>query len=63
MVLDDHSRLLAAQACGRERQTPRGWVHRYNADGLTGLADWPRPGRQPRLTEAQRCEGANTKSR
>ena len=33
-------------------------VHRYNADGLAGLADRPRPGRQPRLTEAQRSEVA-----
>jgi transposase len=58
MVLDGHSRRLAAQAGGMERQTLRDWVHRYNADGLTGLADRPRPGRQPRLTEAQRCEVA-----
>src|ERR1700731_5035460 len=58
MVLDEHPRLLAAQAGGMERQTLRDWVHRYNADGLTGLADRPRPGRQPRLTEAQRCEVA-----
>src|SRR6202035_2999458 len=56
MVLDEHPRLLAAQAGGMYRQTLRDWVHRYNADGLAGLADWPRPGRQPRLTEAQRCE-------
>src|SRR5580704_12546438 len=28
------------------------------AMGLDGLADRPRPGRQPRLTEAQRCEVA-----
>src|ERR1700722_7483792 len=58
MVLDGHSRRLAAQAGGMERQTLRDWGHRYNADGLTGLADRPRPGRQPRLTEAQRCEVA-----
>jgi len=56
--LDGHSRLVAAQAGGMERQTLRDWVIRYNADGLTGLADRPRPGRQPRLTEAQRCEVA-----
>ena len=58
MVLDGHSRLVAAQASGMDRQTLRDWVIRYNADGLTGLADRPRPGRQPRLTEAQRCEVA-----
>jgi transposase len=43
MVLDGHSRLLAAQAGGMDRQTLRDWVHRYNADGLAGLADRPRP--------------------
>jgi transposase len=37
MVLDGHSRLVAAQA-GMERQTLRDWVIRYNADGLTGHA-------------------------
>jgi transposase len=58
MVLDGHSRRLAAQAGGIERQTLRDWVIRSNADGPTGLADRPRPGRQPRLTEAQRCEVA-----
>ena len=51
-------RAEAAQAGGMERQTLRDWVIRYNADGLTGLADRPRPGRRPRLTEAQRGEVA-----
>ena len=41
-----------------DRQTLRDWVIRYNADGLAGLADRPRPGRQPRLAEAQRSEVA-----
>ena len=45
MVLDGHSRRLAAQAGGMDRQTLRDWVIRYNADGLAGLADRPRPGR------------------
>jgi transposase len=58
MVLDGHSRRLAAEAGGMERQTLRDWVHRYNADGLAGLADRPRPGRRPRLAEAQRSEVA-----
>ena len=52
MVLDGHSRLLAAQTSAMDRQTLRDWVHRYNADGLAGLTDQPRPGRQPRLAEA-----------
>src|ERR1700704_7076014 len=58
MVLDGHARLLAAQACGMDRQTLRDWVIRYNADGLAGLADRPRPGRQPRLSQNQRREVA-----
>jgi hypothetical protein len=58
MVLDGHSRRVAAQAGGMDRQTLRDWVIRYNADGLAGLADRPRPGRQPRLAEAQRREVA-----
>jgi transposase len=53
MVLDGHSRLLAAQAGGMDRQTLRNWVHRYNAEGLAGLADRPRSGPTPRLTDAQ----------
>ena len=58
MALDGHSRLVAAQAGGMDRQTLRDWVIRYNTDGLAGLADRPRPGRQPRLAEAQRSEVA-----
>ena len=42
MVLDGHPRSLAAQAGGMDRQTLRDWVHRFNADGLAGLADLPR---------------------
>jgi len=58
MGLDGHSRRVAAQAGGMDRQTLRDWVIRYNRDGLAGLADRPRPGRQPRLAEAQRSEVA-----
>lgn len=58
MGLDGHSRLVAAQAGGMDRQTLRDWVIRYNADGLAGLADRPRPGRRPRLAEAQLSEVA-----
>src|ERR1700730_10147825 len=56
MVLDGHARLLAAQACGMDRQTLRDWVHRYNDEALTGLAARPRSGPQTRLSESQRCE-------
>jgi transposase len=39
-----------------DRQTLRDWVHRYNAEGLTGLHDRPRSGRKPRLTPEQMAE-------
>ena len=56
LVLEGHSRTAAAQACGMDRQTLRDWVHRYNTEGLAGLADRAHPGRQPRLTAAQMAE-------
>jgi transposase len=58
MVLDGHSRSLAARAGGMDRQTLRDWVHRYNAEGLAGLTDRPRPGPTPRLNDAQQAEVA-----
>ena len=56
MVLDGHTRGLAAKAGGMNRQTLRDLVHRYNAEGLPGLADRPRPGRPPRLSGEQMQE-------
>jgi len=53
MVLDGHSRLLAAQAGGMERQTLRDWVHRYNARGVDGLRDVRYKGRAPALSPEQ----------
>ena len=35
-------------------QTVRDWIHRYNAEGLEGLFDRPRPGRKRRISEAER---------
>ncbi|MGH6840385.1 MAG: helix-turn-helix domain-containing protein, partial [Methylocella sp.] len=76
MVLDGHSRRVAAQPGGMDRQTRRDrakpakgsswrsqleWLAegiRYTADGLAGLVDRPRPGRRPRLAEAQLREVA-----
>ena len=58
MVLDGHSRLVAAQAGGMERQTLRDWVIRYNEGGVAGLADRPRPGRPAALSDGQRAEVA-----
>ena len=53
LVLEGADRTGAAQSCGMERQTLRDWVHRYNAEGVAGLADRPRSGRPPRLSPAQ----------
>ena len=39
MILDGTDRKTAAETCGMDRQTLRDWVHRYNAEGLTGLHD------------------------
>jgi transposase len=56
MVLDGHSRALSAQAAGMDRQTLCDWIHRYNAEGVSGLSDRPRPGRPTRLTPEQMQE-------
>ena len=53
LVLEGADRTTAAKSCGMERQTLRDWVHRYNAEGVAGLADRPRPGRPPRLSPGQ----------
>ena len=39
LVLEGVDRKTAAETCGMERQTLRDWVHRYNADGLSGLTN------------------------
>ena len=56
LVLDGHSRADAAATCGMDRQTLRDWVHRYNAEGIAGLADRRAPGPAPRLSAAQEAE-------
>ncbi|KAA5608624.1 IS630 family transposase [Rhodovastum atsumiense] len=56
MVLEGASRAEAAAAGGMDRQTLRDWVHRYNAEGIAGLADQPREGRPPVLTAEQMQE-------
>jgi transposase len=50
MVLDGFSREKAARLCGMDRQTLCDWVHRYNEEGLEGLADRPRSGRPASLS-------------
>ena len=54
-ALDGMSRDQAARAAGMDRQTLRDWVHRYNAAGVEGLRDRPRPGRPCALDEGQQA--------
>ena len=49
------SRAEAARLAGMERQALRDAVVRYNADGLAGLHDRAKPGRPPRLSEAEQA--------
>lgn len=56
LVLEGSSREAAARHAGMDRQSLRDWVHRYNAEGLAGLHDRPRPGPKPRLTPEQLAE-------
>ena len=49
------TRAEAARLAGMERQALRDAVVRYNAEGLAGLHDRPRPGSKPRLGEAHRA--------
>lgn len=55
LVLEGVDRKTAAATCGMDRQTLRDWVHRYNAEGLSGLSNWKSPGRQQWLTPAQKA--------
>lgn len=56
LVLEGADRKTAAESCGMDRQTLRDWVHRYNAEGLEGLANRRAPGREPLLDAAQKAE-------
>src|SRR5918997_6882522 len=56
LVLEGMPRQQAAEQCGMDRQTPRGWVHRYNEGGVAGLRSRPCPGRAPLLTPEQKAE-------
>ena len=51
-ALEGMSRAEAARLAGMERQALRDAVVRYNAEGIAGLHDRPKPGRPPRLVEA-----------
>ena len=54
-ALEGLSRAEAARLAGMERQALRDAVVRYNAEGLDGLRDRPKPGRNPTLTEAEQA--------
>ena len=54
-ALEGMSRADAARLAGMERQALRDAVVRYNAEGLAGLHDRPKPGRPERLTEAEQA--------
>ena len=56
LVLEGEDRSSAARTCGMDRQTLRDWVHRYNAEGLPGLANRQAPARPRQLTPAQMAE-------
>ena len=54
-ALEGLSRADAARLAGMERQALRDAVTRYNAEGLAGLYDRPKPGRPPRLDEGEQA--------
>lgn len=54
-ALEGLSRAEAARLVGMERQALRDAVVRYNAEGLSGLYDRPKPGRPERLSEAEQA--------
>ena len=56
LVLEGVDRKSAAETCGMDRQTLRDWVHRYNAEGLAGLANRRGEARPRRLDPSQVAE-------
>lgn len=54
-ALEGKSRAEAARLAGMERQALRDAVVRYNAEGLEGLRDRPKPRRCPALTEPEQA--------
>ena len=55
LVLEGAERTTAARSCGMDRQTLRDWVHRYNGEGLAGLANRGGQGRKPLLSPEQKA--------
>ena len=56
LVVEGLDRKTAAETCGMDRQTLRDWVHRYNAEGLAGLANRRGERRSHRLDPGQVAE-------
>lgn len=56
LLLEGKSRTEAALQAGMQRQTLRDWVHRYNAEGVAGLASRIGSGPAPRLNDRQMGE-------
>jgi transposase len=54
-ALEGTPREEAARLAGMTGQTLGDWVHRYNAEGVEGLRDRPRPGRPCALDEGRRA--------
>jgi len=54
-ALEGMTRAEAARLAGMERQALRDAVLRYNAEGLAGLCDRPRPGPRSRLDTGRRA--------
>lgn len=59
LVLDGRRREDAARLAGMDRQALRDWVHRYNADGVAGLAGRHGGGVARRLSVEQETEVAS----
>ena len=55
-ALEGANRAEAARVVGRERQSLRDAVVRFNAEGLAGLRNRPRPGRPGKLSPARQEE-------
>lgn len=49
LILEGHSRTVAAEQSGMDRQTLHYWVHRYNAGGVKALVSGRSTGRLPKL--------------
>jgi transposase len=56
LILEGQSRYAAATQAGMDRQTSRDWVHRYNAEGVSGLLSVRSGGHPASLSEAQMAE-------